>query len=116
MGLTCGCDFDLEPGMTVAYGPNDYEPMKAKRRQRCMSCDELIDVEATAAMVTRYRIPETEIECRIYGEDGEIPIPHKWLCEKCADIYFSLEDLGYCVNPHDNMIDLVKMYARLHNR
>ena len=83
--------------MTVAYIPDDYEPMSARRRQRCMSCGELIDVGATAARVLRVRIPESDIECRIYGEDGEIPITHKWLCERCADLYFSLGDLGYCV-------------------
>lgn len=114
MGLTCGCDWDPEPGMKIAYGPNDYEPMSANRRQRCMSCNDLIPVGATAAKVPRVRIPESDIECRIYGEDGEIPIAHKWLCERCADLYFSLEELGYCVNPHDDMRELARDYAAAH--
>lgn len=115
MGLTCACDGDVEPGMTVAYGPDDYEPLSANRRQRCMSCNELIDLGAIAAKVPRVRIPESAIECRIYGEDGEIPVAAKWMCERCADIYFSLEELGYCPNPYDDMRELTRDYAADHS-
>lgn len=114
MGLMCGCDFDAEPGMIFTYIPDDYELMDAKKRQRCLSCNELIDVGAIAARVARVRIPQYEVECKIYGEDGEIPIADKWLCERCADICFSLSELGYCVNPHDDMRELVREYAQSH--
>lgn len=116
MGLTCGCWDDIEPGMKMAYGPDKYAPLTAYRRQRCMSCKELIDVGSIAAKVTRYKVPESGIEIKIYGYDGEIPIAPKWLCERCADLYFSLEELGYCVNPHDDMRELAKDYAEAHQK
>lgn len=111
MGLTCGCDFDYEPGMKVAYTPDNYEEFNGKRRQRCISCNELISIGDTAARVKRFRVPEHDVEINIYGDDGEIPIADKWMCERCADICFSLDDLGYCVNPHDNMMELLDEYA-----
>jgi hypothetical protein len=63
--------------------------------------------------VPRYRIPLHDIEVKIYGEDGEIPIPPKYLCEPCSDIFFSLEELGFCVRPFDNQKELLKEYQEL---
>lgn len=111
MGLTCGCDFDPEPGMTFAYTPDKHETLDTTRRQRCMSCNNLIDIGATAARIKRYKVAETEIEYKIYGE--EVPLADKWFCEECADLCFSLVELGYCVNPHDNMHELVADYAEI---
>ena len=113
MGLSCCCGYEREPGMRLAYGPDDYEELSARRRQRCMSCTGLIDVGAIAARITMVRIAGNEIEERIYGEGGEIPLADKWLCERCADLYFSLDELGFCVNPHDDMRELVEEYAEM---
>lgn len=114
MGLSCECDGDYEPGTIVCYAPSDYQPMHARRRQRCLSCKELIDVGATAAKIPTYKVPEYDIEVQIYGECGEIPRADRWYCERCADLFFSLDELGFCVNPHDDMRQLVKDYAEFY--
>ena len=36
------------------------------------------------------------------------------MCETCIDLYFSLEDLGFCFYLGDNMHDLVKDYADIY--
>jgi len=59
----------------------------------------------------RRRFARDEIECDIYGEDGEIKLASDWMCEECSDLYFSLTELKYCVLPRDNMRELVAEYA-----
>lgn len=95
MGLTCNCDYDPDPGDKLYYGPEDYTTLATKRSRKCISCGEKIPVGAVCAEVPRVRIPESKVEVRIYGEDGEIPLPPVFLCERCADLCFSLEELGY---------------------
>jgi len=115
MGLSCYCDFDPEPGTTVAYQPENYTNLNTKKRQRCMSCNTLIEVGAICSVVKRFKIPATEIELKIYTEEGEIPLADKYFCEECSDICFSLDDLGFCINPHDNMHELLEDYKDLVN-
>lgn len=67
-------------------------------------------------MVPRVKIPDTDIEYRIYGDDGEIPRAPAYLCETCADLAFSLEELGYCPQPWENQRELVAEYAELHRK
>jgi hypothetical protein len=62
----------------------------------------------------RFKVPDSDIEVRIYGEDGEIPLASSYLCERCADLYLSLDDLGYCGQPWENQLELVSEYAELH--
>ena len=116
MGLTCGCDFefDLSSVTEYAYPPEGYAVMSASRRKRCTSCGVLIDVGVIAANIKRVRIPKDDVELLVYGDDGEIPLADKWLCERCADLFFSLEELGYCVSPYDDMRELVHDYADDH--
>ena len=115
MGLLCecpGCDFD--PGQHIWDDPEDYTTLATKRTQRCCSCKELIPVGAICAEVTRTKVPKTEVEEKIYGEfegDNGIPLASKYLCEKCADICFSLSELGYCTQPWEDQRELVKEYA-----
>lgn len=113
MGLSCSCDSEPEPGDIVWCSPDDYETLNTSRRQRCRSCGELIDVGATVIRIGRYKCPETDIECRIYGDDGEIPIADHFLCEECADLFFSLSELGFCFHYSDNMRELVREYAEM---
>lgn len=118
MGLACGCDNDWypDPGdWFFSGGTNKYVPLSTKRRKRCCSCKELINVGALAIQHPRSRVPDDDIEINIYGDDGEIPIAPDWMCERCSDLYLSLDELGYCVSPRDDMRDLVKEYAEGHN-
>ncbi len=118
MGLTCGCDSDWypDPGDWYWNGKvDDYKPLPFKRRKRCCSCKKLMDVGSLAVEHNRIKVPENDIEVNIYGEDGEMPISSDWMCESCGDIFFSLEELGYCVAPREDMRELAKEYASEHD-
>lgn len=113
MSLSCSCDWDPDPGEWWYEIPDDYSVLDTKRRQRCAAtgCGCLIDVGATVAKFRRRKVPETDVEVRIYGEDGEIPLADWYLCEECADLWFSLYELGFeCVGPNDVRND-AKEYA-----
>ena len=117
MGLTCSCgDGDFEPGMTIWYDAKDYTTLATKRARKCCSCGEKIDVGATCAEVPRFKVPESDVEVRIYGEDGEVPRAPHYLCERCADIAFSLDDLGYCMQPWEDQRELLAEYAWEHQK
>lgn len=116
MGLTCSCDYDPEPGVKVWFAPKDYTALATKRGRKCCSCGERINVGDTCAEVPRAKIPETEVECRIYGEDGEVPMASAYMCERCADLAFSLDELGYCGQPWEDQRELVKEYAEMHHQ
>ena len=113
MGLTCSCDFDddYEPGTKLWMHPDGYTTLGTKRSRKCGSCGDKINVGDTCVAIPRIKVPETEVECRIYGEDGEIPIAPSYLCETCADLCFSLEELGFCMQPGADQRELVKEYA-----
>lgn len=115
MGLTCSCDNDYwEPGAKLWFGPKEYKPLATKRSRKCCSCGDRISIGDTCCEVPRVKVPDTEIECRIYGEDGEIPLAPAHMCERCADLSFSLEELGYCAQPWEDQRDLVRDYADMH--
>lgn len=113
MPLTCTCDWDPEPGDVLEYGPGDYEPFKKKRRKRCFSCHSLIGHGDLCCFFERTKIPGHDIELEIYGEDGEIPLADGVLCETCADLFFSLKELGFCVLPSENQRELLQDYHAL---
>ena len=114
MPLTCGCDSrEFEGGDIVYYTPDDYAPLRTRRRQRCMSCRTLIDLGALACRVERFKVPETEMEAWIYGEDGEVPRADQYLCERCSDIYWSLKELKFCVGPWEKMEELLLEYRAI---
>jgi hypothetical protein len=113
MSLSCECDSDWypEPGDELySCGVQEYSEFTLKRRKRCCSCSEFIEIGSLCVEQQRYKVPEDDIEINIYGEDGEIPISSHWMCEQCSDIYFSLEELGFCVWPGLNMNELLLEY------
>lgn len=111
MSLSCSCDFDPEPGNIVWYAPLDYSELSTPKRKRCCSCESLIDLGAVSARFERYKIAETEIEENIHGE--EVPRAAWYMCEECADLYFSLTELGFCFFIGDNMRELAQEYAAM---
>jgi hypothetical protein len=113
MGLTCTCDSGDwgEPGDKVWGHPQDYAPLNRKRSKKCCSCGDKINVGDICCEVTRGKIPEYEVEINIYGEDGEVPMAPAYMCERCADLAFSLKDLGFCMQPWEDQRELVKDYA-----
>lgn len=113
MPLTCNCYWEAQPGDHVSKEPKDYTEFTGSRRKRCASCGTLIDFRSIVAVFPRYRIPNTDVECKIYGYDGEIKLADGILCEVCADLFFSLNELGFCVSPDENQQELVADYALL---
>lgn len=115
MSLSCstGDDGDFSWYYTP---PEDFTPFDRPKRKRCSSCKELISIGALTLKFSCHRPPKNEIEDRIYGEDGEIPIADKFLCEGCGDQYFNLSELGFCIDPTENMIELLKEYVENYGR
>ncbi len=106
MSLSCDCSYDID--FDWYYGDaSDYHELDTTTRKRCKSCNDLIDIKALCISFERWRPPRGDIEIRIYGEDGEVPLATHYMCEECADLYFSLLELGYCVPINEPMKDLV---------
>ena len=116
MGLTCDCDYEIEGGDICWTWPNDYSELKTKRSRKCCSCREKIDVGSTVAAFMRWKVPEYDIEINIYGDDIENGPPRAtyYHCERCADLMFSLLDLGFCIDINLDMRGLVREYAELY--
>ncbi len=111
MPLSCSCDNDESDWYYTE--PKDYRTYPvAARRKKCSSCGERIKGGAVCTEFERYRFYKTDVENKIFGDDGEIWLASMWLCEECSDLYFSFADLGYdCVGPWENMVELAKEYA-----
>lgn len=113
MPLTCSCDEEPYPGMVIWHHPDDYTILDTTRRQRCCSCSDLIDLGAIIGISHRYKIPDTDLECLIHGEDGEIHRADKYICEECLDLFYSFDELGFCVFAGENQKNLIKEYKAL---
>lgn len=114
MTLSCSCDYEPDAGSVCWLWANDYSELKTKRSRKCCSCGKRIKVGELVAAYERYKVPEYEIELQIYGEDdwNGPPRATKYHCEECADLCFSLLELGFeCISIFDNMRGLVAEYA-----
>ena len=110
MPLICSCPSDPEEDEWY-YSPNGYTETPADgRRKRCKSCRALIAHGACAAQFERERSTRSDVEDKIYGEDGHVRLAPWWLCEVCADIAFSLEDLGFCIDILENQHEQLREY------
>ena len=70
-------------------------PLATKRMRRCCSCKERIGVGDECRAVTRWRSPEPgSVAERLHGD--EEPLATWYLCDRCAGLYESLDDLGFC--------------------
>jgi len=112
MSLSCGCDWEIDPGITYWYPADDFEKLETKRRKRCESCGQLINIGDDCVRFKKFKSPDTDIECRIYGEYGEIPRASSYICEKCGEIYLNLVyTAGFkCLSPYENMNEMLKEY------
>jgi hypothetical protein len=61
-------------------------------------------------MFARWRYPTHEVEERIYGDGGEVPLATWFMCEDCTGLYWALSELGFCFDIEDDMRKLVKEY------
>ncbi|RKZ91777.1 MAG: hypothetical protein DRQ43_09760 [Gammaproteobacteria bacterium] len=95
MSLSCGCDFDASDFDTWWQDYSEFKPLQTKRSRKCCSCSSKIEVGAETMEFYRFRHSRGEIEERIYGDDGEVPLASSFMCEECAGLYLALEELGY---------------------
>ena len=111
MPLSCSCDYDYEPGQKICYHGQDFEPLQTSKRKRCQSCKGLINIGDFSVKFDMCKVPEHEIEINIYGEDGEVPMAPKYLCEKCGEIYHNLSSVGFeCLWVGENMPEMLQEY------
>lgn len=115
MPLTCYCDHD---GDYAWYydAPTDYSTLSTTRCKRCSSCKSLIEIGSIVLIFPRWRYPVDDIEERIHGgDDAEITLAPRYLCEECADLWWSFDELGFeCISPDESMRELAKQYAELY--
>ena len=108
MGLTCLC-YEPDGDGCYYYPSDDYQILDTNRAKRCCSCATLIHIGNTALKFDRAHFPNDDIQERIYGD--EVYMAPWWMCENCADLYFSLTALGFCIMLGDKMLDLAKEYG-----
>ncbi len=114
MSLSCSCESDGDFSWYYSV-PKDFTTLQTKRRKRCSSCNTLISVGETCTQFYRHRPPKWEIEEKIWGEDGEIPLASMHHCESCADMFFNLQELGFtCIAPDEDVRKLVKEYQAVY--
>ena len=110
--LTCTCN-EWEGDGPCWFSPDDFQKLNTSMRKRCWSCGSLINMESECLEFERMRPPRDEIEDRIWGEDGEIPLASYWMCESCGEIYLNLTAIGYCINMDSNMNTLMTEYHEM---
>lgn len=115
MALSCdtgGID-DPSSYSSIWEFPQGFTKTPIGRRKRCRSCGDLIPIASDAVAFPRWRVPLSEVEYRIYGDDGEIPLASHWHCENCGGLALSLIEHGYSIDKDDDMRVLVKEHAAL---
>lgn len=108
--VRCG-DGELAGDSWVYYQPADFSVLEERKRRRCCSCAQLIEIGADCLAFARVRGVRCEYEVSRFGDGGEIELAPWWMCENCGGLYYSLTDLGYCVTLGEDMRTLVGEYA-----
>ena len=109
--LSCSCNYDDDSGGWYYYSPHGFSTFRLKRRRRCCSCNDLINIGNLCVIFDRYRNIMSDIEERIYGD--EVPLADFFMCEVCGEIYFNLSEIGYCITLENNMQDLLSEYREM---
>jgi hypothetical protein len=109
MSLSCSCDDYCEKWH---FPPEDYTTLATKRWRKCCSCMATIRPGDMCAKFEREKNAEPgSVEERIHGEIVELAA--LYMCEACADQYFNLADLGYCISLGDDMRELLREYVEM---
>ncbi len=109
MPLTCECPDEFDYTYFIDFA-EDYETLDTLRSRRC-SCGKVIKMGDTCTEHRKWRNPLSDVEERIYGsDDAQVPLASKYLCEECSDLFFSMHELGFCVNGGENMKELLSEY------
>ena len=111
MSLSCSCPGYDDFAWYYSYNP-EFSSLKTTRRKRCCSCKDLIDLGSDVLEFGRSREPRTEIEERIFGDGDTVEMASWYMCEDCGEIFFNLENVGFCVDIQDDMRENLKEYQR----
>lgn len=106
MPLSCECPDSDHYDWYYEY-PDGYiaHPITFMRGRRCHSCD---------CVMIRPGDLCVEFKCT-KGDENETPLASKWLCERCGDMWFNLNGLGFCPTINDSMPQLHAEYIREYN-
>ena len=113
MPLSCTCR-DYDDCEWYYYVPEDFSFLETKRSRRCSSCKSKIKPKSGCIRFDRFRYAKDEIEEKIRGEGSEIYMAPWFMCERCGEQFLNLRALGYCIEPSENMMELLKEYRQLH--
>lgn len=96
MSINCSCEAE---DFEWYYIPDeDYSTLNTPRRKRCQSCNVLIPLNSMVLKLNRFRSPKSDIEENVYG--NEVPLADGYLCEECADLFFSVDTMSICISFH----------------
>lgn len=111
--LSCSCyDGDDSEWM---WTDSKEVVLKTKRGRRCCSCNKMIKPGDVAVRFLRSRDSNTDIEERIHGD--EVPLASWFMCEECGDLFWALDELGFCISLGDaSMKSLVREYNEIYGR
>ena len=107
MSLSCSCGDD-DGCAWYFYIPSDFSKLETKRSRKCCSCGTKIKPSDDCVEFDRYKGAESEVEERIYGDCGEIPLASWYMCESCGGVYLSATELGMCFDLDGNIKDQVR--------
>ena len=96
MPLSCECDDDYDE---FYIPPSEYTVFS--EAFSCASC-----CEKSRGLGIEFK------NYKINDDDEEIPLSSSFFCERCADIYFSLNELGFCIELPSSMLELLEEYHR----
>ena len=116
MLLSCHYDYEPQPGDVMWFEPEKLEPMLGRRSRRCRSCKSLVRPGTLAACIVRYKVPKTDIELSIYGEDcydSGVPRASHYVCQDCSNIFFFLQSFHYVIDLREDLRELAKEHAEL---
>lgn len=113
MALACDNDYYPEPGEVTWWPATTWTRHSRKRIPKCVSCGTRVPAEKDCLEFARFKVPDSDIEVRIYGEDGEIPRASKFMCWECGWRYLALHRHGYAINIYDNMAALMREHDDL---
>jgi len=109
MSLSCSC---YDDGDWSYIRPEDYTTLNTKRSRKCCSCKATIKVGDLCAKFERVQhVQDDSVTYRIHGDERELA--DWWMCEACADQFFNLDALGFCINLPANMRRLLAEYVEM---
>lgn len=110
--MTLTCDFYYEPvaGDVVWNHASKFTQHQRKRAPKCCSCGGAVPAGVDCLEFPRHKIPDNEVEFRIYGEgdwDSGPPRASAFMCWECGWRYLGLAGHGYAINIYDDMRKLM---------